>query len=154
MHTFHDRQLGELAQLARQLGARMSLDHTTTVVNGNRFSVPAWSQWMPQGYGPQTTGVPQVTPSMPPYLGGSPTNNSMLESVGGYGTAGNNAMAAQIAASSPWSPKNSPVLAAIVGLLLAIFLLKKVHWRDTILEEAGAHASAGPAHAEASESVE
>ena len=112
----------------------MSLDATTTVVNGNRFAVPDHNQWFPVGYGPSTTGVPQVSPTMPPFLGGSPTNNSMIEQVGGYGTAGNNAMATSVANSNPWNPKLSPVLPAIVGLLVALVLLRHIHWRETMSE--------------------
>lgn len=150
MFTFHNPELAELAELARSVGATMSLDPTTTVVNGQRFTAPTRNQYMPTGYGPSTTGVPQVSPSMPPFLGGSPTNNSMMEQVGGYGTAGNNALMAATAAANPWSPRLSPVLPAIIGLLLAIVLLKKIHWRETI--EGGGQL--GPVSAKAEEKVD
>lgn len=131
----------------------MSLGADTTVVNGQRFIAPTRDQWFPMGYGPQTTGVPQVSPSMPPFLGGSPTNNSMIEGVGGYGTAGNNAVSTQIANAHPWNLKASPVIWAIVGLLLSIFLLRHVHWRDTMLEGAEEGARLGPVRENASEEV-
>jgi hypothetical protein len=131
----------------------VSLNSETVVVNGQRFTTPTWAAYSPSGYGPSTTGVPQVSPSMPPFLGGSPTNNAMVESVGGYGTAGNNALATSVAASNPWNLRVSPVLWAVFGLLLAIFLLRHVHWRDTILEGAEEHAVFGPASERASEEV-
>ncbi len=130
----------------------MSLDHTTTVVNGNRFAVPAMSQWFPTGYGPQTTGVPQVSPTMPPFLGGSPVNNSMISEVGGYGTADNNALMTQVAANNPWSLRHSPVIWAVLGLLVSLWLLRAIHWRETI-EEGKASGRLGPLSAEAGEKV-
>lgn len=153
MHKFHDPGLEQLAGLARSLDARMSLGADTVVINGQRFTTPTWDSYAPTGYGPSTTGVPQVSPSMPPYLGGSPTNNSMLEQVGGYGTAGNNALMASVAAANPWSPRHSPVLFAVIGLLLALFLLRHVHWRDTILEGAREEGELGPLHEGAHEEV-
>lgn len=143
MHKFHDPALEQLAHIASQLGAQMSLGADTVVVNGQRFATPTWAAYAPVGYGPQTTGVPQVSPSMPPYLGGSPTNNSLIENVGGYGTAGNNALAATMANQNPWSFKHSPVLFAVIGLLVALFLLRHIHWRDTILEGAEEHGEVG-----------
>lgn len=126
----------------------------TAVVNGQRFITPTRPQWYPTGYGPQTTGVPQVSPSMPPFLGGSPANNSLVEGVGGYGTAGNNSFMAAQAGQNPWSPRLSPVWWAIGGLLVSIFLLRHVHWRDTILEGAEASGRLGPVEGRAEERVE
>lgn len=136
MHKFHDPEIAKIAAAAAAVRGTMSLGADTVVVNGQRFATPTWDSYAPVGYGPSTTGVPQVSPSMPPYLGGSPTNNSMLEQVGGYGTAGNNALTATIANQNPWSFRHSPVLFALIGLFLALFLLRHVHWRDTILEGA------------------
>lgn len=153
MRHFFDADNAKLAALAASLDARMSLGADTVVVNGQRFTTPTWDSYAPTGYGPSTTGVPQVSPSMPPYLGGSPTNNSMLEQVGGYGTAGNNALAASVAQANPWSPRHSPVIFAVVGLLLAIFLLRHVHWRDTILEGAREEGELGPLREGAHEEV-
>ena len=111
------------------------LGASTSVVNGERFLTPTRPQYYPTGYGPQTTGVPQVSPSMPPFLGGSPTNNSMVEGVNGFGTAGNNSYVAAQAAEHPHSLRLSPVWWAVGLLLLSIYLLRHVHWRDTM--EAG-----------------
>lgn len=131
----------------------MSLGADTAVVNGQRFATPSWAAYRPAGYGPQTTGVPQVSPSMPPFLGGSPVNNSIVEGVGGYGTAGNNSFAAQMAAANPFNPRVSPVLWAVGGLLVSLFLLRHVHWRDTIVEGAEERAEAGPFSERAGEEV-
>lgn len=148
-----DPELQPLADLAASLHATMSLGADTVVVNGNRFATPTWDSYNPTNYGPQTTGVPQVSPSMPPYLGGSPVNNSMLEGVGGYGTAGNNNLMTQVANANPWNLRVSPVVWAIVGLLLSIFLLRHVHWRETILESAREEARFGPVSEGAHEEV-
>lgn len=110
------------------------LGSQTAVVNGQRFDVPTWAQWNPQGWGPQSSGVPQVSPSMPPFLGGGAAASAGMESVAGYSTAGSNAINAQAAAAHPWSVKLSPVWWAVIGLLGSLLLLRAVHWRDTMLE--------------------
>jgi hypothetical protein len=138
------------------LGAGMTGGADTAVVNGQRYTMPSWAMYAPTGYGPQTTGVPQISPSIPPFLGGAPvaaTGGSIGEGVGGYGTAGQNQIVAQIANQNPWNPKASPVPWAIAMLVVALLLLKHVHWRDTILEGAEEHAHAGPVSERGEESV-
>ena len=127
----------------------MALGADTIVVNGERLSVPTSSSFMPQGYGPQTIGVPNVTPSAPPYLGGPTTTAPGQEGVGGYGTAGNNSIVANVANQNPWNPKVSPVWWAIIGLIVSLIFLKAIHWRETILEGKEG-LDFGPAHEEAS----
>lgn len=123
----------------------MSLDQGTAVVNGQRFTTPTWGAYAPVGFGPQTTAVPIITPAIPPMVGGGGGSvGGLTENIGGYGTAGNNSYATAVAAANPWSPRQSPVIWAIVGLLLSIFLLRHVHWRDTL--EAGGGAHVGPIH--------
>jgi hypothetical protein len=121
-------------------------------VNGQLLSFPTSASYTPTSYGPQTVGVPNVTPSYPPFLGGAVQSAPGAESVGGYGTAGQNQMATAYAANNPWSLKASPVLWAVGGLVLSLICLKAVHWRETLIEgsESG---SAGPAHEEASAGV-
>ena len=47
----------------------MALGSQTQVVDGQRNIFPTSAQFYPTQYGPQTTGVPQVSPTMPPYIG-------------------------------------------------------------------------------------
>jgi hypothetical protein len=137
----------------------MSLGPLTQVVDGQRNTFPAGYQFFPQGYGPQTTGVPQVSPTMPPFIGAQNTAGGGgggawgSEGVGGYGTAGNNAVVTQIAAGNPHSLKASPLWWAIGFLIIGLLLLKGIHWRETTLEGFEERGHAGPASESASESV-
>lgn len=121
----------------------MALGSDTAVVNGQRFTFPTTASYNPMAWGPQTTGVPNVTPTQPPFLGGVPsgTLGGTYGTVGGYGTAQNNTLNASIANAHPFNLRVSPVLWAVVGLVVALLLLKAIHWRDTIVEE---HAVLGP----------
>lgn len=130
-----------------------SLGADSQIVNSQLVDTPSISAYAPFGFGPQTVGVPNVSPSLPPYMTGSPLGtaggSAGGSSVGGYGTADNNAMVAGIANAHPWSLKVSPVLYAVVGLVVSLVLLKSIHWRETIIEgEERAHV--GPAREEAS----
>jgi hypothetical protein len=134
----------------------MSLGSQSVVVNGQRIDAPTHFQYTPYGYGPQTIGVPQVSPSMPPYLGAGAAGSSAMgagEDVGGYGTAGNNQQVTAIAAANPYSLKVSPVWWAVIALLVGLMLLKGVHWRDTVLEGASEKGNVGPVKEAASESA-
>lgn len=126
----------------------MSQGSQTQVVNGQRNIFPTGAQWNPIGYGPSTVGVPQVSPTMPPFLGGGGSGTGLgIEGVGGYGTAGGNLTATAIAGANPWNPKVSSVWWAVILLVVGLMLLKAVHWRETILESG----HAGPVHEEAHE---
>lgn len=129
-----------------QMGA---LGADTVAVNDQLLAFPSSAAYNPQGYAPQTVGVPQVTPSFPPYIGGAaPTSAAPgASSVGGYGTSENNSQAAAIANANPFNLRVSPVVWAVFGLVLSLVLLKAIHWRET-LQEAGA---VGPFHEEADE---
>lgn len=130
------------------------LGSQTQVINGQRFDTPTLFQFAPSSYGQQTTGVPNVSPQVPPFIGGGGSAGSGgLESVGGYGTAGNNAQVTAIAAAHPFNPKVSPVWWAVVLLVGSLILLKGIHWRETTLEGFREEGHAGPAREEASESV-
>lgn len=124
----------------------MSLGANTAVVDGQRNLFPSLSAYVPLVYGQQTTGVPQVSPTMPPFLGaanGAGASMGVNDNVGGYGTAGNNAMVTQIAAEHPHSLKVSPVWWAIGSLVVGLVLLRAVHWRKVV--EGGEHARVGAA---------
>lgn len=118
-------------------------------VNGQLLAFPTTAAYTPASYGPQTLGVPNVTPSYPPFIGGSVQSSPGSESVGGYGTAGQNQLATSIAAAHPWNLRASPTLWAVSGLVLALVCLKAVHWRETLLEGSES-AHAGDVHEEAS----
>lgn len=122
----------------------MALGADTQVVNGQQITTPSHWAYVPTSFGPQTVGVPQVTPSYPPYVGGTTGGAAPgAENVGGYGTAGANSTATFFANQNPWSFKGSPVIFAVAGLLISLILLKAIHWRETILE-GEEHANLGP----------
>lgn len=134
----------------------MALGPDTQAVNDQLLPFPSHYAWNPQGYGPTTTGVPNVTPAYPPYMGGPGTPTSTApgsESVGGYGTAGNNNLVAMQGNAHPWSFKVSPTPWVVLGLVGSLLLLKKVHWRETMLESGDERLGLGPAKENASESV-
>ena len=122
----------------------MSLGPQTQVVDGQRNIFPTWAQFQPTQYGPQTTGVPQVSPTMPPYIGqGASAMGAGMSGVGGYGTADNNSMTAALANANPHNLKVSPVWWAIGALIIGLLLLNGVHWRKTTLEGVEEHAHVG-----------
>ena len=125
----------------------MSLGPDTGVVNGQRFTFPTTAAYSPIAYGPQTTGVPNVSPTMPPFVGGGtgPTSGLGFEGVGGYGTAGNNQFVTAVAGSKPWDMRLSPVLWAVVLLVGSLLLLRAIHWRSTTLGGFDEHANVGGA---------
>lgn len=128
----------------------MSLGQGTQVVDGQRNQFPTSYAYSPTGYGPSTTGVPQVSPTMPPFIGASNTGSGAgmaagMEGVGGYGTAANNTLTAAIAGANPHSPKVSPVWWAVIALVVGLVLLKGIHWRETTLEGFDENGHVGPA---------
>jgi hypothetical protein len=133
----------------------VSLGSNTQVVDGQRNLFPTGYAYTPQGYGPQTTGVPNVSPTMPPYISAPGTSSSStgLEGVGGYGTAANNTLATAVASQNPFNLKVSPVLWAVGLLLIGLVLLKGIHWRETTLEGFSEQGHVGPASERAEEAV-
>ena len=136
----------------------MSLGQGTQVVDGQRNTFPTLASYQPTGYGPQTTGVPQVSPTMPPFIGAanSATGGGAafgLEGIGGYGTAANNSTVTAVANANPHNLKVSPVWWAVVFLIVGLLLLKGINWRETTLEHFTESGNAGPATESASESV-
>jgi len=130
------------------------LGSQTIVTNGQRFDTPTLFQFAPASYGQQTTGVPNVSPQVPPFVGGGGmVGSSGVENIGGYGTAGNNAQVTAIASAHPYSLKVSPVWWAVILLLGSLILLKGIHWRETTLEGFEERGHAGPARESAEESV-
>ncbi len=150
---FFDPELEELAALAASLDATMAEGADTIDQFGSRFTTPTYYSYRPQGYGPQTTGVPQVSPTLPPFLGGSAAGGSGSGysggSVGGYGTAENNGLVTNIANQNPHNWKVSPTWWAVALLIIGLMLLKVVHWRS--LEEGSAMIRVGAGEAEARE---
>lgn len=116
----------------------MSLGQGTRVVDGQRNLFPTSFAYNATSYGnPQVTGIPQVSPTMPPFLGGNAGGNVGVGGavqVGGYGTSDNNAQVTSVANAHPHNLKVSPVWWAVGSLLLGLLLLQGVHWRKTILE--------------------
>ena len=132
----------------------MSLGSETFVINGQRFAQPTSAQYSPLQYGPQTTGVPQISPTQPPFIGqanGGGTSLGGMEGVGGYGTAGNNALVTATAANNPFNLKVSPVFWAVGALVVGLVLLKAVHWRALASEGISGHAEVGAGRGDASE---
>lgn len=129
----------------------MAQGSNTFTVDGQRTTLPTSEAWRPTSYGPQTTGVPQASPSMPPFIGTGPASSGAMIGVGGYGTADNNALVTATAAANPHNLRVSPVWWAIVFLVGGILVLNGVHWRRVTLEGAEEHAHVGAVSESASE---
>lgn len=131
------------------------LGANTAVIDGQRTTLPPMAAYVPPSYGLQTSGVPNVSPIVPPFAGGtaggsfSSSGAVGSNSVNGYGTADNNALVASVAGGNPFSAKVSPVWWALGALVGGVLLLQAVSWHETIEE----HAKVGPAGERASESV-
>lgn len=132
----------------------MSLGPNTLVVDGQRNLFPSLAAFNPTSYGQQSTGVPNVSPTTPPFIGaGSSPASAGYVGVNGYGTADNNAQMTAIAAQNPHNLKVSPVWWAVGSLLIGLMLLKGVHWRQTTLEGFSESGHAGGARESAGESA-
>lgn len=132
------------------------LGSQTQIINGQRVDTPTLFQFAPTSYGQQSTGVPNVSPSIPPFIGAGGGGGGAYgggSTVGGYGTADNNAQVTAIARAHPYSLKVSPALWAVGLLLFSLILLKGIHWRETTLEGFDERAHAGPVRESASESA-
>lgn len=127
------------------------LGQGTAVVDGQRTTLPPSAAFLPPAYGVQTSGVPNVTPIIPPMYGGSASigTGTTASSVNGMGTADNNGAATQIAANNPHNWKVSPVWWAIGALVGGVLALQFVSFRETVDE----HGHAGPLHEDAHESA-
>jgi len=108
-----------------------TLGPSTAVIDGQRFAFPTSFAYSPMGYGPQTTGVPNASPTIPPAMAAfnATAVGGLVETQGQYGAHGSaNAAAAKAAHDNPWNPRLSPVLWAVAGLLLSLLYLQRVHW--------------------------
>jgi hypothetical protein len=133
----------------------MSVGSDTGVVNGTRFTFPTWASYAPSGYGQQSLGVPNVSPTVPAGLNqGGGTAGGAISGVGGYGTADNNTLTTSIAGQNPHNWKVSPVWWAVMALIVGLVLLKGVHFRDTIDSGVSEHARAGDASERAEAAAE
>jgi hypothetical protein len=107
------------------------LGPTTIFANGQRFAVPQSYMYTPQGYGPQTTGVPMNSPQIPPVVGQSGTVSGA-----NFGLAGATGQNVNNIKASPFSPVHSPLPYAVIGLIFAVVMLHKVHYRSVLSESA------------------
>lgn len=124
----------------------MALGAQTAVIDGQRFSVPTTSAFNPYGFAQLTQPQPMANVNFPPVLpNGVPAGGTGFSSVGGYGTAEQNALATSNANAKPWDIKAAPTWWAIIFLVLAIFLLSTVHWRKTTLAGGSENLHVGPA---------
>ena len=135
----------------------MPVGPNTLVVDGQRFAVPTGNAYNPVGYGQLVNLTPVSQLNQPPMVGVGGGNASGTaggaDVVGGYGTAGNNALAAIKAHGNPWSLRDSPVLWAVILLLVGLFGLAAIHWRKTTLGGVGENAHVGAASEKAEASV-
>ena len=117
------------------------LGYGTNVINGDRIPLQTRAAYGPQSYGPSLVSVPTSQPNVPPSLGApsaaagswgyADTYSAMgtSDSLSGYGTAENNALATAVAANNPWSFRDSPLLPALLFLIVGLVGLRLVHWR-------------------------
>lgn len=111
------------------------LGQGTVVVDGQRTTAPPAAAFNPAVFGQQTTGVPNVSPIVPPFAsatGAGSAGVSGYASVNGYGTAENNGSVAAVAAANPFSLKVSPVWWAIGALVGGVLVLQAVSWHETV----------------------
>jgi len=120
----------------------------TVAIDGSRFSVPTVAAYNPVGFGQVTQPQPIQNVNFPPMLPGGATSGgggSIGESIGGYGTAGQNLAAAQMAGNSPFSLRRAPTVWTVLLLIIGLVMLSAVHWRKTTLGGARENAHLGPA---------
>lgn len=114
-------------------------------VDGRRVALQTRAAYAPQSFGPALSAVPTAQPNVPPGLvvgpataagvytgaagGIAPSTSGYVAGVEGYGTADNNALATARAADNPWSFRDSPVLPALLFLIVGLLGLRLIHWR-------------------------
>lgn len=98
------------------------------VVNGQLIgAIPGPSQFV-GGFAPYSALAPSGPLTIPPTVGSGQTAGTLT------GTADSNAQAVENAKANPFSPKASPVVPAIIFLIVALVALHMVHFRETISE--------------------
>ena len=103
------------------------------VVNGQLIgAIPGPSQFV-GGFAPYSAVGPSGPLTIPPTIGTSGMTAGTLT-----GTADSNAQAVQNAMSDPFNPRKSPVVPALVFLVIALVALHMVHFRETVNESSGA----------------
>jgi hypothetical protein len=131
----------------------MSLGAQTVVVDGQRFAVPTGAAYNPYGFGQLVQPQPIQNVNFPPMVqSGGGGGGLWGEQVGGYGTAGANVQATQVANRMPFGLRESPVWWAILALVISIAGLTIIHWRKTIIGGTES-VEAGPAHESAEAGV-
>lgn len=104
----------------------------TVVVNGQLIgAIPGPSQYV-TGFAPASALGPSGPLTIPPTIGGGTTAGTLT------GTADSNAQAVQNAKADPFNPKVSPVLPALLMLVIALVALHLVHFRETASESSAA----------------
>jgi hypothetical protein len=98
----------------------------SVVVNGQLVgAVPGVSQYV-LGFAPYSAVAPAGPLTIPPTVG-------MMTPAGGgtlTGTADSNSQAVANAKADPFNPRTSPVVPAIVGLVVAMWALHAIHFRE------------------------
>jgi hypothetical protein len=121
----------------------MMLGPETMFANGQRFGYTPQYVYAPQGYGPQTIGVPMNAPQIPPVVG----NSGTAPGSGNFGLAGATGQNVNNIQAQPFSPVHSPLPWAVLGLIFALIMLHRVHYRSIVeVQERG---RLGPAREEA-----
>jgi hypothetical protein len=110
----------------------VALGPSSAVIDGQRFALPTRYAYQPSSWGPQTSTVPNASPTIPPsFAAMGAAQGPVVSTPGAYGTADSNSALAATAAANPFSLKLSPTLWAVILLLGSIFLLGKIHWSPT-----------------------
>lgn len=91
------------------------LGPNTDVINGQLVTVRDRDVYAPMSYAPIAQRVPNITPTVPPMIGG----------MGGPSSVDAQAEAM----SNPWSLFHSPLPWAIAMLVVGLLGLRLIHWR-------------------------
>lgn len=97
----------------------------TAVVNGQLVAQAAGVSQYVNGFAPYSAVSPAYPLTIPPTMGSFGATGGTIT-----GTADSNAQAAANAKNDPFNPKVSPVIPAILGLGVALFILHAVHFRE------------------------
>lgn len=131
----------------------MALGAQTVVIDGQRFSVPTTAAYNPYGFAQLTQPQQISNVNFPPMLPGGAGAATGFSTVGGYGTAEQNAMTTAAANAKPWDMKLSPTVWAMLFLIGGLVGLSVIHWRKTTLGGGEANLHIGPAEGAAEVNV-
>jgi len=97
----------------------------TVIVNGQRVSQASGVSQYVTGFAPYSAVGPAGPLTIPPTVGTMATLGGTLT-----GTADSNAQAVANAKADPFNPKTSPVIPAIVALVVSLWALHSIHFRE------------------------